>query len=107
MSYVTVGAPVGITLSVTAPARHLCPFVKEKDEGTATVTWLTGGRTFELHSLRRHMDQFMDQWGGEEVSHEEFTRHLRASFEHGDSKLQILSVRTDWTTAGMPVTCST
>ena len=107
MSYVTVGAPTGVTLSATAPARHLCPFVKEKDEGTVTVTWRTLGRTFELHSLRRHLDQFMDQWGEVEVSHEEFTRHLQDTFDHGDSKLQVLSVRTEWNTAGMPVVCST
>jgi hypothetical protein len=106
MSFVTVGAPAGLTLSATAPARHLCPFVKENDEGTVTVTWLTKGRTFELHSLRRHLDAFMDQWGEVEVSHEEFTGHLRDTFAHGDMLVEILSVESSWDTAGMSVTCS-
>jgi len=109
MSFITVGAPHNVTLTATAPARHLCPYVNEKDEGTVTVTWLTQGRTFELHSLRRHLDQFMVEWGGEEISHEEFTLKLKDTFApvHAGAGLQVLSVRTDWTTAGMPVVCST
>jgi NADPH-dependent 7-cyano-7-deazaguanine reductase QueF len=106
MSFVTVGAPTGVTMSATAPANHRCPFVKEADYGTVTVTWETRGRTFELHSLRRHLDEFMAQWGEVEVSHEEFTQHIRDSFEHGDTKLRIVRVETNWDTAGMPVSCS-
>jgi NADPH-dependent 7-cyano-7-deazaguanine reductase QueF len=96
-------------MQATAPARHLCPFVTEKDEGTVTVHWVTEGRTFELHSLRRHLDAFMAEWEAVEVSHEEFTRKLRDSLLmnghlHG---LTITQVDTHWTTAGMPVVCST
>lgn len=108
MSFTTVRATLGVTMTATAPARHLCPFVNEKDEGTVTVTWITRGWTFELHALRRHLDQFMEQWGEVEISHEDFTRHIRDTFAaaHSPSTLEILKVETSWDTAGMPVTCS-
>lgn len=108
MSFTTVGAPEGLTLQASAPARHLCPFVTEKDEGTVTVHWVTEGRTIELHSLRRHLDSFMVDYEAVEISHEEFTLRLRDSLLMDGHLygLRITSVVTRWFTAGMPVECS-
>lgn len=108
MSIKTVEAIPGLTMTATAPVRHLCPFVNEKDEGTVTVTWQTIGRTFELHSLRAHLDWITSKWADAEISHEDFTSEIRDSFAHfNGAGLHIKSIRTDWNTAGMPVTVST
>lgn len=108
MSATTVGAPHGVMMQATAPARHLCPFVEEKDEGTVTVHWVTQGRTFELHSLRRHLHDFAEEHQGSRISHEQYTERVRDSltFQGHLHGLTITRVETHWTTAGMPVVCS-
>jgi NADPH-dependent 7-cyano-7-deazaguanine reductase QueF len=108
VSVVTVGAPRGVILSATAPARHLCPFKNEKDEGTVTVYWVTEGRTLELHSLRRHLDDFAAAYSNTEISHEEYTQRVRdgLTFQGHLHGLRITMVVTNWDTAGMPVSCS-
>lgn len=105
MSFVTVAAPHGIAMQATAPARHLCPFVQEKDEGTVTVHWVTEGRTLELHSLRRHLDAFAAEYSQTEISHEAYTQRVHDSLTvqghlYG---MHITKVETHWETAGMPV----
>jgi NADPH-dependent 7-cyano-7-deazaguanine reductase QueF len=89
-------------MRVTSPLRHLCPFVNEVDNGEVTIGWDAEGWTFELHSLRAYLNTFAER----EISHEELTEELRAelSTHHG---IEAVKVETNWTTAGMGVTCST
>lgn len=90
------------TLTVTADATHRCPFVDEVDHGTVQISWRTCGQTIELHSLARYLADYADV----EISHEEFTDCIRVDLEHVTG-IEVLSVTSVWTTAGMGVTCST
>lgn len=90
----TIGGGV---VAVTAPLRHLCPFVDEVDEGEVRLSWSVNGMTFELHSLAAYLDSFAE----EKVSHEELT--VRIFRELGSS---MVGVTTEWRTAGMTVTVS-
>lgn len=84
-----------VTVSVTMPAVHECPFRNETDEGTATLEWTTvRGQTVELHSLRTYLDS-LDEWV---VSHEDYTCHLWSTLV--DAGLSGVTVTTTWSTAG-------
>lgn len=96
------GPPESVTMTVTAPLRHQCPFVNETDEGSVTLTWTTSGNTLELHALRGYLDQFAD-WV---ISHEELTDKIRDDLGAVQG-IYAVQVETRWSTAGMGVTCST
>lgn len=91
-----------VTMKASGALRHMCPFVKEVDNGTITITWGTRGATLELHALRRYLDTFRDR----EISHEDLTDLIRTDLA-GLSGLTNVRVETTWDTAGMEVKCST
>jgi NADPH-dependent 7-cyano-7-deazaguanine reductase QueF len=97
----TVPIEATVTLTTTADIQHMCPFVKEVDNGSVTITWEAQGWTIELHSLRAYLNTFHDR----EISHEELTDEIGAELGsyHG---ISVKSVNTNWRTAGMEVTCS-
>lgn len=98
----TVAADADVTVTITGPLIHLCPFRDEEDLGTITLTWACHGQTFELHSLAEYLG-CREQT---QLSHEEITD--RIAFDLGSvDGLDLLSIETTWTTAGMGVTCST
>lgn len=94
--------PESVTMTVTAPLRHLCPFVEEVDNGQVTITWSTAGKTLELHALAGYLQGFAAM----EVSHEALTDELRHDLE-GVPGIYAVDVTTTWETAGMGVKCST
>lgn len=98
----TVTSSPGLTMTVTSPIVHLCPFRDEVDQGSITVTWLTLNGTIELHSLRA----FFDSFARAEISHESLTDTIRRELNRIPS-IKALDVVTNWTTAGMGVACST
>lgn len=97
----TVPTPADISMTATSPIQHLCPFMDEVDNGTITINWVTGGATFELHALRAYLDAFKDL----RISHEELTERIRRELSQAHG-IDLLTVRTSWTTAGMEVRCS-
>lgn len=97
----TVPCDNAVAVTITSPLRHLCPFVNEVDYGTVTVTWQTIGATYELHSLAEYLRGFKDS----EMSHESITDRIRHDLA-ACSDLDVVSVETTWTTAGMGVSCS-
>lgn len=99
---IVAGPPETVTLTVTAPLKHLCPFVSEEDEGAVTIKWSTCGNTIELHSLARYFRDFRLRI----ISHEDLTDEIRSDLE-GLPGIYALSVATEWTTAGMDISCST
>jgi len=96
------GPPEDVTLTATAPLRHLCPFVEEVDDGAVTIAWSTCGNTIELHSLAEYLKQFAD-W---RISHEALTDQIKHDID-GVPGIYATSVSTAWKTAGMDVACST
>jgi NADPH-dependent 7-cyano-7-deazaguanine reductase QueF len=96
------GPPESVTMTATAPLRHLCPFKNERDVGDITVTWSTCGSTLELHALGEYLQQFAET----EISHEDLTDKIRHDLE-GMQGIYAVKVETTWKTAGMGVTCST
>lgn len=96
------GPSEDVTLSVTAPLRHMCPFIDEVDDGTVTINWSTCGNTVELHSLAQYLAQFAD-W---RISHEALTDQIKHDID-GVQGIFATTVATSWKTAGMDVTCST
>ena len=98
----TVTSSPGLTMAVTSPIVHLCPFKDEIDNGQITVTWQTLNGTIELHSLRAYFDSF----AASEISHESLTDTIRRELNRIPS-IKALDVTTNWTTAGMEVVCST
>lgn len=98
MTAYTVACQSGVTMSVTAPLRHRCPFVDETDEGTVHITWTTDGETVELHSLAKWLTWFAD----EAISHEDITEAIRAELAELEGITDV-GVRTEWTTAGTRV----
>lgn len=92
-----------VTITVTSPLRHLCPHKDEVDNGTITVIWRCNGATFELHSLRELYKGFK----GSAISHEQLTDRIRHDLSTASPLIDVISVSTWWTTAGMEVTCST
>lgn len=97
----TVDSQAPVEMTVTAPLRHLCPFVDEVDEGTVTVTWAVDGTTHELHALA----DYLRGWKDSTVSHEEITDRIAHDLQA--TGLHVREVTTAWTTAGMEVRCST
>lgn len=91
-----------VTMKATGPLTHRCPFVKEVDNGTITITWETRGATLELHALRRYLDTFQCV----EISHEDLTERIRADLAELPGIIN-LRVETTWETAGMEVNCGT
>jgi len=87
-----------VTLTISGPLTHLCPFVEEVDNGTVQITWRTRGQTLELHALRAWLDTFQDQ----KISHEALTDAIRRRLTQlpgiGDVR-----VTTRWHTAGFVV----
>jgi NADPH-dependent 7-cyano-7-deazaguanine reductase QueF len=97
-----VDCAADVTMTVTAPVRHLCPFVNEVDEGFITITWRVDGATLELHSLADYLREFKDS----ELSHEAFTDRVSHDLSL-IAGVDLVTVQTTWTTAGMEVKCST
>lgn len=95
----TVSTMADVTMSITAPLSHRCPFVDEVDVGTAEVSWRCNGQTLELHALRT----WLDQWAPCDVSHEEITDVLFNNLSSIPGIADVTIV-THWTTAGMSVT---
>jgi NADPH-dependent 7-cyano-7-deazaguanine reductase QueF len=98
----TVSCGADVSMAISAPLQHLCPFVDEVDHGTVEIAWATTGATLELHSLREYLDGFEDA----QMSHEELTDRIRHDLSVIDG-IDLISVETTWETAGMEVTCST
>lgn len=87
-------------VSAEFPARHLCPFYEEADEGSVTIEWVTShGETFELHALAK----LADSRSAEKVSHEQWTADLSARLASG-ARVAGLAVTSTWSTAGATVT---
>lgn len=97
----TVACSAPVEMEVTAPLRHLCPFVDEVDSGTVTIRWSTRGGTFELHAL----GQYLRDWAESTISHEEITDRIFHDLQA--LRADVIEVVTTWTTAGMEVRCST
>jgi NADPH-dependent 7-cyano-7-deazaguanine reductase QueF len=91
----------GVTMTVTAPMVHRCPFKHEVDTGHVSLTWLVDGATLELHTLR----VLLDSWREVAISHESLTVALVDELRH--LGVDVVQVVTRWDTAGMAVTCST
>lgn len=97
-----VESDADVTVTITADLTHLCPFVNEIDHGSITITYRIAGNTLELHALRDWFNGFKDS----HITHEGLTdliRHHLATLPG----IEVIDVRTNWTTAGMDVTCST
>lgn len=99
MTDLGVPCPVVVRLSVTAEARHLCPFKDEVDQGTVTLEWTTAhGETVELHALAALIDRF----AGVEISHEQWTAELVGAVSRG-VRVAGLRVVSSWVTGGLTV----
>jgi NADPH-dependent 7-cyano-7-deazaguanine reductase QueF len=102
MSVKTEQSSPSLTLHVTAPIRHICPFRDEVDDGSITITWRTLNGTFELHDLREYLKSFAEV----KISHESLTDTIYRELSSAPS-IRIIDVETTWRTAGMEVQCST
>lgn len=87
-----------VTVTVTAPLIHVCPFRDEVDEGTIAITWTTAGYTIELHALYAWLCLFDET----AISHEELTDHIVTilALRPGISDVSAVS---SWDTASMLV----
>ena len=95
----TVPTMADVTVSISSPLKHQCPFVDEVDEGVVNISWRCNGSTFELHALRK----WLDQWTPCDVSHEEITDVITTQLGCV-AGIEDVAVITHWTTAGMSVT---
>lgn len=86
------------TVTVTSPLVHRCPHKDEVDYGRITIEWNCLETTIELHSLAA----YLGSWGAARISHEDLTRKIENELDALDG-VEILSVRTEWKTAGMDV----
>lgn len=102
MSVLTVDDSSDVTITATGALRHRCPYRNEIDRGHVTITWRVDGKSYELHSLAEYLSGFADV----EVSHEQITDHISHDLSV-IAGIELLSVETTWTTAGMEVRCST
>lgn len=93
-----VDCDADVTVAVTAPIGHLCPFVDEVDEGTVTISWHAVGKTLEMHTLAA----CLSQWSACRISHEDLTDQIAASLA-AIPGIDAVRVLTRWTTAGMTV----
>lgn len=98
----TVPCDGNVTMTATAPLRHLCPHVDEIDNGHIAITWNIDGRTLELHALA----DYLRSWKDARLSHEEITDRIGHDISAVDG-VELVSVVTTWHTAGMEVRCST
>lgn len=86
-----------VTIAVTGALAHRCPYRDEDDRGTAEVTWVTDGRTVELHSLAGLLGSFRD----EQVSHEDVTDRIATALDvPGVADVRVV---TRWVTAHLEV----
>jgi len=88
-----------VTVVITSPITHRCPYADETDHGHIDLTWRCAGRTLELHSLRA----WLDEWAVSVISHENLTDvilHILGTIEG----IEDVTVTTRWATAGMNVT---
>lgn len=90
-----------VTVSITGPLVHRCPYVSEVDNGTVDITWLTDSQTLELHSLRAWLDTFSTR----EISHEDITEEIRSTL-FARPGITNVRVTTRWYTAGFDVSAS-
>lgn len=102
MNIRTETASPGLTMSVTSPIRHLCPWREEVDDGHITITWRTLNGTLELHDLRDYLKSFAEA----EISHESLTDSIYRELNRTPC-IRLIDVSTNWRTAGMEVACST
>ena len=98
MTLTTVNAPYGVTVTVTGPLTHLCPFVPDVDVGTCTLTWVTGGRTIEAHSLAAYLRGFEHV----KISHEDLARQIAADLADIGG-VDAVSVSVAFATAGFAI----
>jgi NADPH-dependent 7-cyano-7-deazaguanine reductase QueF len=98
----TVADTSDVTVTVAGSLDHQCPHVDEADHGTIAISWRVNGQTYELHSLADYLRRFKDS----RISHEQITDLIRHDLSTVDG-IDLLSVETNWTTAGMEVQCST
>lgn len=94
----TVPCDNDVTVTVTRPLQHLCPFKDETDNGTITIHWAADGASFELHSLAAYLDAFATS----QMSHESITDRIRHDLSSTPG-VTCVSVRTNWPTAGFTV----
>lgn len=90
----------GVTVTITRPVTHRCPFVPEIDRGAVRIAWRCAGATVELHSLAAFLDHFRDQ----PISHEHLT-HLTYNALALLPGIAEVAVETTFTTAGNRVRC--
>lgn len=102
----TVTCESQVAVTATFPLVHRCPHRDETDRGTATISWITHGYTFELHALAEWLSWFADK----ATSHEDLTETIRdlLTFD-GGAGVRDVQVVTRWSTAGaeVVVSCST
>ena len=91
-----VPSSYGHAVTVTAPIRHLCPFVDEVDEGHLTVAWVTSGATVEAHSLA----SYLAAWASIRISHEDLVG-LIAQDLSTLAGIDVVKVEARFVTAGM------
>jgi NADPH-dependent 7-cyano-7-deazaguanine reductase QueF len=91
-------ASAAVTVQITVPLTHRCPFRDEIDHGSVEIQWTTAGNTFELYTLRA----WLDSHAGMAISHEDITRAIAAALSERPG-IRDVRVRTRWTTAGAGV----
>lgn len=94
-----VPTDAAVTVTATAPIRHLCPFKDELDQGTVTIVWDCNGHTIELHSLAAYLDGFY----AEKISHETLVDEIFYALYGLTPLIEIQSVTARFTTAGIGV----
>lgn len=80
-----------MTVVVTSPITHLCPFRDEIDHGTVEFTF--NGKAPELHRLAA----VLGDYANEAISHESLTAQLGLFYP------EAASIVTHWITAGCQV----
>lgn len=98
----TVECSDRIEVEVSATLTHLCPYADETDHGGVRIWWTTAGQTIELWELRDYLAGFRLI----KASHEHLTERIREELAALDG-ITAVRVESQWTTAGMGVTCST
>lgn len=88
----------GQEVTATGVLKHLCPFVDEEDHGTITVTWKVGVDTIELHALAAYLSRFEQV----RISHEDLTARIASELDA--TGVEIVDIKTSWSTAGFAVT---
>jgi NADPH-dependent 7-cyano-7-deazaguanine reductase QueF len=97
----TVECDSDVTIQVTGELTHKCPYRDETDHGSADISWMVDGRTFELHSLA----EYLAAWRDSRLSHEQITDRIQHDLSTVEG-IAGVQVSTRWTTAGMSVTCT-